>query len=103
MIEVLVHLEVEEFPPTFQLLMIEAPDGVASIEWPADGDARDEDKARAWGDAWLEKGEAALARTPSAIAPLSFNWLINPRHDDAAKVKLVAASQWPWDKRLFRT
>lgn len=102
MLEVLVHLEVDEFPPSFQLLRIEALVGIARVEWPAREDARDERVTRAWGDAWLDKGETMLARTPPAIAPLSFNWLINPRHRDAARLKLVAASRWPWDERLFR-
>lgn len=103
MLEVLVHLEVEEMPARFQLLEIEAPDDLVAARWPARRDAADEAATRAWGDAWLKRGDTALARVPSAIAPASFNWLINPSHPDATRVKLLKSSRWPWDARLFRT
>ena len=100
-LEVLVHLEVETIPGTFQLLKIEAPDDLRAAHWSGKDSAR-ESATRAWGDAWLANTETALARVPSVIAPGSFNWLINPGHGDAKRLKLVAASRWPWDRRLFR-
>ena len=103
MLEVLVHLEIDFMPPPFQLLEIEAPDALAAAHWPGDEDFADLSATRAWGDAWLSGGEAALAKVPSAIAPNSFNWLINPAHPETSKVKLLRASRWPWDSRLFRT
>ena len=102
MLEILVHLEVETIPTTFQLLKIEAPDGLEVVAWSGK-DPADEAAARAWGDAWLERRETALARVPSIIAPASFNWLINPAYADASQLKIVASARWPWDSRLFRT
>ena len=103
MLEVLVHLEVDEMPPSFQLLEIEAPDDLASASWPIEQDPADQTATRAWGDVWLSGGDAALARVPSVIAPRGSNWLINPAHTDASHVKLLSATRWPWDMRLFRT
>lgn len=100
MLEVLVHLEVERLPAPFQLLKIEAPDGPVA-HWDGTG-VEDEAACRAWGDSWLEKARTLLAKVPSAVAPGSFNWLVNPAHPDAAAVKLLGASRWPWDRRLFK-
>ena len=100
MLEVLVHLEVETPPVSFQLLKIEAPD--AKVEhWPMKEDASDPGATRDWGDAWLATGRTLLARVPSVVAPGGRNWLINPAHGDAAKLKLLRVGRWPWDKRLF--
>lgn len=101
MLEVLVHLEVEQLPPPFQLLRIETPDDLPFEAWPDGGDPRDAAATAAWGDAWLAAGGTALARVPSVVAPGGSNWLINPAHADARGIRMVAASRWPWDERLF--
>ena len=102
MLEVLVHLEVETIPPTFQLLEAEAPD-----EWPFVSpeeslDLASEQATRRWGDDWLKHGATPLARVPSRVAPRAFNWLFNPEHVLASELKLLAARRWPWDARLLR-
>lgn len=101
MLEMLVHLEVDTLPPPFQLLRIEAEDAIPFAQWPAGRDPADMPATAAWGDAWLASGETALARIPSVVAPGGTNWLLNPLHPDAARVKIAGASRWPWDKRLF--
>lgn len=100
MLEALVHLEADRMPPRFQLLQIEAPESSAT-GWTGAG-LPDETVTRAWGDAWLEEGRTLLAKVPSVVAPGGFNWLINPAHAEARAIKLIAASRWPWDKRLFK-
>ena len=101
MLEMLVHLEVEALPPPFQLLKVGAPDDLAHAVWPKGEDPRDMEETRTWGDAWLEAGATPLARVPSTVAPHGFNWLLNPAHKSAAKVRLLESSRWPWDERLF--
>ncbi len=101
MLEMLVHLEVETVPPPFQLLKVRAPEDLAHDEWPKRRDPRDLAATRAWGDGWLETGATPLARVPSIVAPRGANWLLNPGHKDAAKVRIEGSSRWPWDKRLF--
>lgn len=101
MLEVLVHLEVANMPPDFQLLKITAPDDAPSRSWSRPPTVDERATAR-WGDAWLRGGGTVLARVPSIIAPGSFNWLINPLHADAEAIEVVARSRHPWDRRLFR-
>jgi RES domain-containing protein len=53
------------------------------------------------GDAWLEAGESALLWVPSAVAPESWNVLLNPLHREARLVTMVWARRAAYDKRLF--
>jgi RES domain-containing protein len=105
--EVLVHLELDadDLPKTFKLLKVEAPDDLAIGEvslsqLPANW--RDDlVLTRTIGDEWLEGKETALLKVPSAIVPETFNVLLNPEHRGAARVKVLAHEQYPWDRRLF--
>jgi RES domain-containing protein len=54
------------------------------------------------GDAWLARREAALARVPSAIAPRTWNYLLNPEHPEAKQVVVAEVIQERFDNRLFR-
>ena len=101
MLEMLVHLEVDSLPPPFQLLKVSAPDDLAHEDWPRGREAMELPETRAWGDAWLEAATTPLARVPSIVAPHGTNWLLNPRHPDASRVRIEESSRWPWDERLF--
>ena len=54
------------------------------------------------GDAWLASRESPLARVPSAIAPQTWNYLLNPEHPDAKKIEVVEVIRERFDNRLFR-
>jgi RES domain-containing protein len=107
LLEILVHLELQEAerPDRYRLLKVEVDEGTAfeevdlsslSSEWQ-----KDEQQTRARGDAWAEKSETALLRVPSAIAPETWNWLLNPRHKDAAQARIIASATYPYDPRIF--
>jgi RES domain-containing protein len=105
--EALVHLELDpnSLPHHYKLLKSEAPDDI-SIRSVTKADlpknwVQDEVATRTIGDEWLASNETALLRVPSAIAPESFNVLLNPMHLDAAKVVVVAYREYPWDRRLL--
>ena len=101
MLETLAHYEASDVPPTFQLLEIEVPDGVATDHWPS-SEVGEWDETVAWGSDWLASGQTALAYVPSVIVPGDKNWLLNPAHTDARRIEIVAAAHHPWDRRLFR-
>ena len=105
--EALVHLELDpsHLPPDYKLLKAEAADEVsirhlAKAEIPNNW-VEDAVVTRTIGDEWLASGQSALLRVPSAIAPESFNVLLNPMHRDAARVLVVDYRQYPWDRRLL--
>src|ERR1700744_1714831 len=91
----LVHLEVdpEDLPDTYQLLAVDIADslGVESIDEDQLGTGwRDNPPlTQNLGNRWLRDSKTALLRVPSAIVPLSFNWLLNPAHADSAKAHVA--------------
>jgi RES domain-containing protein len=106
LLEILVNLELEpgRLPRAYQLLRIEVPDdlAVSDVGHLPDG-WRDQDQlTRPLGDAWLAERAVPLLRVPSAVIDVESNILINPEHPDAARVRLIEASQKPFDPRLFR-
>jgi RES domain-containing protein len=102
MIEILVHLELEEdeLPPAYTLLYVEAPASL-DIDDLRVGKA-DLSISRTLGDAWLKAGTAALARVPSAILPNTFNYLLNPLHSDAKRIRITGSTKANFDSRLLR-
>jgi RES domain-containing protein len=107
MIEVLVHLELpeDELPPSYTLLKVEAPASVVieEIRVPAKEDWKTNlSTSRRLGDEWLGSANTALARVPSAILPNTFNYLLNPLHRDAKKIRIANATSAAYDPRLLR-
>lgn len=106
MIEVLVHLELDEadWPRSYRLLQAEYPDGVA-VETlkPATAKSWKTSLAstRKLGDEWLRSGRSALARVPSAILPETWNVLLNPDHPDAKRVRILRTLRAEYDRRLL--
>jgi RES domain-containing protein len=100
LLEILVHLERRVFPPPFRLIEIHVPLDlkVARFSGVAPQNFAD---SQEWGDKWLASGDTALAKVPSAVAPDAFNYLFNPRHQDASRVKILRHAVYPWDARLF--
>src|SRR3546814_11499275 len=82
-------------------MRIQVPDGLPHSAGPNSARSDLSSETAEWGDAWLARGDTVLARVPSAIAPDSFNWLINPLHSSARQIVPTAASRWPWDERFF--
>lgn len=109
LLEVLVHLEFAEpddLPSHYRLLKIDVPANIHVVTVPANtlpADWRNQVHAtRAIGDAWLRAKSSALLAVPSALVPDTDNFLLNPRHADAQKIKIVATGSYPFDFRLFR-
>jgi RES domain-containing protein len=107
LIEVLVHLELEErkLPPNYVLMRVSVPDGLSilSLRIPA-GDAWKADLTltRSIGDAWLKSKRSALAQVPSSILPDTFNYLLNPLHPDASRISTTGSQAAALDPRLLR-
>jgi RES domain-containing protein len=109
LLEVLVHLELdpENLPPAYKLLKIEAPANL-SIQNLTDSDLppgwrQDSTVTRRLGDEWLAARSSALLRVPSAVAPETLNYLLNPLHPRAAALKILSCRSYPWDERLIES
>jgi RES domain-containing protein len=107
LVEMLVHLELErsEMPLSDTLLRVAVAEGldIPSLRMPA-GEAwkTDETLTQSLGDAWLKSQATALARVPSAILPETFNYLLNPLHPDARRVKIAKVYDAVLNARLIR-
>jgi RES domain-containing protein len=91
-------------PRTYQLLRISlrTASGVKSLDPPAGIDWKmQEEFTRKIGDTWLASRETPFARVPSAIAPYTWNYLLNPDHPDAKQVQVVEVIKERFDNRLF--
>ncbi len=107
LVETLVHLEVdsEDTPDFYTLLKIAVPDDLAiqPLDPPAGSEWKQDMKlTRRLGDTWLASLKTPLARVPSAIAPETWNYLLNPEHPDAKQVQVVEVIREQFDNRLFR-
>jgi RES domain-containing protein len=107
LVENLVNLDADpqSIPAHFQLLKISAPDTAATSLTPtqlASIDTEDLTTTQVLGDNWLTAHTSMLLRVPSIPSPESWNYLLNPLHPDAAKIKLDWARHIAYDKRLFR-
>lgn len=101
MLEQLAYLARRALPPPYQLLQLDAPDGCAVTLFAGKMVRWEVEATRSWGEAWLEGATTPLARVPSALAPEAYNFLINPAHPDAARIRIASAARHHWDDRLF--
>jgi RES domain-containing protein len=106
MLETLVHFTNRDdgLPRTYTLIEIEAPDVLTAKELMPLADTNWRERMEATqriGDAWLASLETLLARVPSAIAPRTWNLLLNPLHPDAEKMRIVSVIRERFDNRLF--
>lgn len=53
------------------------------------------------GDQWIKSGRQALLQVPSVIIPDEYNYLINPLHADAKKIKIKNVFPFVFDERLI--
>jgi RES domain-containing protein len=107
LLEILVHAEIdiEDIPVSLRYLEIEAPDStgadtVDAATLPANWHANPEETRRA-GDEWLRSGRTALLRVPSVIVPMTWNVLVNPRHSDSHRIRIVRTYEHGIDRRLL--
>ncbi len=62
----------------------------------------DIDYSRYIGDSFLRSKKSLLLKVPSAIIPEEYNILVNPLHPGIKKVKIIEASPFSFDTRLFK-
>jgi RES domain-containing protein len=104
LLEMLVHMDRDLMPATYQLLRIVVPAdvAVATIDEELPPDWRSQTlTSREIGDRWLDRSASALLRVPSAISAKGNNYLLNPEHPDAAKIALSEIIKAPFDPRLL--
>ncbi len=107
LLEFLASLEIrpERIPQSFPLLRITCPESISRLELDPSQLSPDWIKntreTRAYGNKWLSKAETAMLVVPSALCPETWNWLLNPRHPEAALVQVKERTNPMLDIRLL--
>jgi len=106
LLEMLVHMDRDLIPLTYQLLRIDIPPDM-KIEAVTASDLAgnwrtDTMTSREIGDRWLDQSNSALLQVPSAISEQGQNFLLNPAHPDAVKVTVAEILRAPFDARLLK-
>jgi RES domain-containing protein len=105
LLEVLVHLSPTIFPQDYCIAEIEVPENniltmnaqILPANWQ---DISAPAELKQLGDSFIKQQQYLLMKVPSAILPQEFNYLINPTHTDAAKMKVLSRQPFSFDERL---
>jgi RES domain-containing protein len=55
------------------------------------------------GGEWLERGETAVLRVPSAVVTEEWNYLLNPLHADFRRFRMSTPQPFDFDQRVARS
>lgn len=106
-LEVSVHLDLSEDLPTDRCYVeIEIPADITMLEvsledLPPEWDAKPPTLiTQTIGDDFVFQKEAAVLKVPSSIVPQEFNYLINPNHPEAGRIKEINISAMNFDPRF---
>lgn len=108
MLEKLVHIPPYIFPKDLKITVLEFPDTIpinriVLDSLPEDWISRSEHpKVLDLGDQFVAESEFLCLRIPSAINPIDENILVNPKHPDFSKLKIVDELPLSFDKRLLK-
>lgn len=108
MAEVAVHFTLATLPEDYMMITIFIPDDVSMqklnvkdlhANWNSFPHPT---PAQAIGDQFVAEGQYCLLQIPSAVTQGDYNMLINPKHPDFKKIKIISVEKFPFDKRIFR-
>jgi RES domain-containing protein len=105
--EILVHLESAGVLSRYVVFQVEIDEShIARLDlrdlpknWRAEPAPK---RLQTLGDEWLDSGNSAVLRVPSAIVGGEFNYLLNPLHPDFSKLRVHGPEKFPIDKRLAK-
>jgi len=104
--EVAVHVPLGIMPADYELVTIGIPDD--SVTEAGINDLPDDwrsfphsDSTQKLGDRFVREGKFLVLKVPSVVVQGEYNFLINPGHEEAAKVTIVGTEPFMFDKRLF--
>ena len=105
--EIAVHTPLGNVPMDYHLISIQVPNAAIFAlpesklppDWKGFPHSMNTQKM---GDKFLQDNKHLVLRVPSAVVQGDYNYLINPRHADFSKVKIVNVEPFSFDERLFK-
>ena len=106
-LEMLAHLDSSELLRKYVLIGVEFDQSLISAVGPAalPRNWRSDPappEMRSIGDNWVLSGGSAILQVPSALVPAENNFLLNPAHQDFARLRFGKALAFRFDPRLKR-
>jgi len=107
MVEVAIKLDTYEMSKDFHMLTIYIPDNLKAIKFSV------EDLPYNWNsfpripetkyivDNIVQENRYCLIQVPSVVVRGDSNYLINPKHKNFHKIKIIDSVKFPFDDRLF--
>ena len=106
-LEILVHVKKYKCPLDYHLLTISIPDSIKpatiSTEKLKKNWKDDPAYSQFIGDEFLKTKQSLVLKVPSVIVEPENNFILNPAHTDATKIKIVSTRLFEFDKRLYLT
>ena len=91
----------------FSLIIVKVIDSILEIklkDLPEGWNGIDERAyriCRPFGDNWIRSSSSLLLKVPSVIAPGEFNYLVNPKHPESKRIKIVEIFPFNFDQRIL--
>jgi RES domain-containing protein len=105
-LEFFVNLEPNEAPDDLLLAEAAIPDDlVEQLDLsllPAGWRELNSLACRDLGSGWAASGRSVALQVPSAVVEGDWNLLLNPRHVDFNRIKLISPKPFRYDERMFR-
>lgn len=107
-LEAFVHLDGEDAPADLVVIPVEIPDALAVRELTPD------ELPRNWratpapaalqqlGNKWARAIETLVLLVPSAVVPQEQNYILNPAHPDASRLKIGTPEPFSFDPRMWK-
>jgi len=103
-----VHVHPSNLPTDVCVVEIEVPDTARIMSIPLSSlpeNWRVEPpltSLRQAGDQWVLNKQSLILEAPSAVMPLESNYILNPAHQDMARVSIISTTDYVWDRRMKR-
>lgn len=107
-LEMFIHLKSAATKIEFVMFRVEIPAEVSVLELPVatlPASWRDEPptlETMAVGERWVREGKSAILKIPSVLVPAADNFVLNPRHPEAAKVRTDRGEKFSFDPRMWK-
>lgn len=105
MLESLAHIVPTNIPDELFMLSIDVPDDFISIDINLLPDNWNEYPelpiVKQIGNAFLARSENLMLKVPSALVEDEFNYIVNPLHKKAEKIKIIKKAPFKFDERLL--
>lgn len=102
--EIAVHTPLGNIPKDYELVHLKIPDDSLlelkrlPVDWKTFPHSNSTQEI---GDKFLKNNKFLVMKVPSAAVQGEFNYVINPRHKDSSKIKIIKIEKFSFDERIF--